>query len=152
MALFKKREKVILVPSLNKSVWIDGCSVSVSYIEEVTARYISLLLDMDVDTIDWKRDHLMHHVSHANDEYVLDFIDYFKKLKEKYKKFSLKTYFTPKKMNIDEKNLKVEVYGQLSSRFGEAGYKSKSVVYFINYELLAGKLLIKQFREIKEKK
>ena len=38
--------------------------VSISYLEVTSAMYLPLLLDLTSDSIDWKKELLMNHVSH----------------------------------------------------------------------------------------
>jgi hypothetical protein len=134
-----------MVPGLNQEVWTDSKGVSPSYLEEVAAMYIPLLLDLDHTSIDWKKEHLLSHVSQSDIKYMQKLAEYFAATKEKYSKFSLSTHFAIKKLETNSKQLTVKAYGQLISRFGEKGFDSSPAVYGLSFEWLGGKLLLKEF-------
>ena len=52
--------------------------------------YLPLLLDLTSDSIDWKKELLMNHVSQSDAKYMRLINEYFAATKEKYKRFSLK--------------------------------------------------------------
>jgi len=68
--LISSNERVILVPGLNKEVWTSNEGVSSGYLEEVTAMYLPLLLDLDHSSIDWKKEKLLAHVSQTDSSYM----------------------------------------------------------------------------------
>lgn len=138
-------DRIILVPSLNQEVWTSKDGVSSSYLEETTTMYLPLLLDLDSDSIDWKRQHLMSHISQSDPKYIKALTEYFARIKEQYKQFSLSTHFAPKNIETNPKKLIVKVSGQLISRFGERGFESNPASYGLSYEWLGGKLLLKEF-------
>jgi hypothetical protein len=45
-------------PGLTQEVWTSDAGVSRSYLEETTAMFLPLLLDLNADSIDWKKEHL----------------------------------------------------------------------------------------------
>lgn len=137
--------RVVMVPGLNQEVWSSASGVSSSYLEEASAMYLPLLLDLNGSVIDWKREHLFKYVSRSDPSYMKALADYFAKSKEKYKKFGLSTHFAVKNFEVNEKKLLVKASGQLISRFGERGFKSDPVSYLMSYEWKSGKLLLKEF-------
>lgn len=138
-------ERVIMVPSLGRDMWVSDLGVSVSYIEEAAAMYLPLLLDLDADSIDWKKELLMTHVSKNDPSHMKAINDYFAATKERYKQFTLSTHFAVKSFEVDAKNMAVKASGTLISRFGERGYSSIPATYGLNFEWVAGKLLLKEF-------
>lgn len=143
--LVTSQERVILVPGLNQEVWASNDGVSASYLEEVTAMYLPLLLDLDYTSIDWKKERLLSHVSQSDSAYTLTLIDYFARVKEQYNQFSLSTHFAVKKLETNPKQLTVKATGQLISRFGEKGFESSEAIYGLSFQWLGGKLLLKEF-------
>jgi len=143
-------ERVILVPGLQREVWTSNEGVSSSYLEEVSAMYLPLLLDLDHESIDWKKEKLLAHVSQTDSSYMKSLSEYFARTKENYKQFSLSTHFAVKKLETNEKELTVKAYGQLISRFGEKGFESTPAVYGLSFDWLGGKLYLQEFVKLNE--
>ena len=137
--------RTILVPGLNQEVWTSKNGVSASYLEEIATMYLPLLLDLDHTSIDWKKERLLAHVSQSDSAYIKSLTDYFARTKEKYKQFSLSTHFAVKKLETNPKELTVNAYGQLISRFGEKGFESIPAIYGLSFEWLGDKLYLKEF-------
>ena len=145
LKLISTQERTILVPGLQQEAWTSDRSVSASYIEEVTAMYLPLLLDLDSSSIDWKRKRIMNYVARSDESYIKSLSEYFARVKLQYEQFSLSTHFTLKKLDIDPGKLRAVVHGQLVSRFGDRGFESNTAIYALSYEWVAGKLLLKEF-------
>ncbi len=143
--LLTTSEKTILVPGLHQEVWTTDKKVSSGYLEESTAMYLPLLLDLDVTSMDWKRDRVLAHVAVTSDNALKNLTEYYAKAKLQYEHFSLSTHFALKKMETDTDNLRVRAYGQLISRFGQKGFENEPGVYQISFVWIRGRLLIKEF-------
>jgi type IV conjugative transfer system protein TraE len=143
--ILSNRERIILVPGLNREVWASKDGVSSSYLEEVAAMYLPLLLDLDYTSIDWKRERLLSHVSQSDAVYMKELSDYFARTKDRYKQFSLSTHFAVKKLETNQKELTVKAYGTLISRFGEKGFEIIPAIYGLSFEWIGGKLLLQEF-------
>ena len=143
--LASTEDKTILSPGLNQEVWTSSSGVSVSYLEETAAMYLPLLLNLNADSIDWNKEHLMTHVSQSDGRYMRELMQYFATTKEKYKQFSLSTHFSVKSFEVNQKNMTVKASGQLTSRFGERGNQILPAIYYLSFEWVAGKLLLKEF-------
>jgi hypothetical protein len=52
----------ILTPGINQKMSISENGVSRSYLEEVSTMILPLLLDLDFDSIEWKRERLFENV------------------------------------------------------------------------------------------
>ena len=150
LVLMQKTDKVILVPGLNREVWASDKGVSASYLEEAAAMYLPMLLDLESGSIDWKREHLMTHVSQSDARYMEELVRYFDNTKEKYSQFSLSTHFAVKRFEVDSKKLTVKAYGQLISRFGERGFESVPAIYGLSFDWIGGKLLLREFVRLME--
>ena len=150
--LVTSTERMILVPGLQKEAWVSNSGVSASYIEEMTSMYLTLLLDLDSTSIDWKRDRIMGYVARSNASYIKNLTEYFARVKEQYQQFSLSTHFALKKLDIDSRKLKAHADGLLISRFGDRGIKTTPASYLLSFELVAGRLWLKEFVKIEEAK
>lgn len=148
--MISSNERIILVPGLHQEVWTSKNGVSSSYLEEVAAMYLPLLLDLDHTSIDWKRERLLAHVSQSDPAYIKSLTEYFARTKEKYKQFSLSTHFAVKKLETNPKELTVKAQGQLISRFGEKGFESIPATYGISFEWVAGRLYLQEFVKLNE--
>lgn len=145
LKLLQTEDKTILVPGLHEEAWVSNQGVSTSYLEHTTIMYLPLLLDLDTQSIGWKRDRLMQHVSTSSAVHLKQLSEYFARVTEQYKQFSLSTHFALKKLETNPKDLTVRAFGQLISRFGNRGFEQEDVAYGISYEWVAGKLLLKEF-------
>ena len=148
--ILANRERIILVPGLNREVWASKDGVSASYLEEVAAMYLPLLLDLDYTSIDWKKERLLSHVSQSDAAYMRELTDYFARTKDKYKQFSLSTHFAVKKLETNQKELTVKAHGTLISRFGEKGFETIPAIYGLSFEWIGGKLLLQEFVKLNQ--
>ncbi len=139
-------QKIVLVPGINQKMVISETGVSSSYLEEMTTMLLSLLLDLDFDSIDWKRERLFEYVSTNDPAALKNLAAYFAGVKEQYQTFGLSTHFSGKKYKTDSKKMQVIASGVLVSHFGAEGFEKKSVNYRLGFEWIAGKLLLKEFR------
>lgn len=139
-------QKVILVPGINQNMMVSESEVSRGYLEEMSALvFLPGLLDLNAKTINYKRDLILKYTSQSERNYMKAVIEYFASAKERYTKFDLSTYFTPKNMEIDAKNLTVKVNGILTSIYGKRGIKTSLTSYMISYEWIGGQLRLKEF-------
>ena len=140
------KERIIMVPGIRAEMSITGNSVSESYLEESALLFLSCLLDLTPDIIEHKRDLVLKYTSHSDSKWITGIKEYFNSAIEQHRKFKLSTYFTPKNMSIDTKNMQVVAHGILNSSFGKEGYDSKQIGYLLEFELVGGHLKLKQFR------
>ena len=150
--LLTNNEKIILTPSLSQEVWISETSVSKGYLEETSLMYLGLLLDLNPEIIDYKARVIFKYISQSNPAYMKNIQNYFASSKEKYKKFTLSTYFSIKSLEIDNKKLQVIADGILSSRFGNKGFEVSPASYLLSYEWAGRQLRLKEFVKVKEAK
>lgn len=146
--IIRDENKIIIVPGLSREAWISNFGVSASYLEENAAMFLPLLLDLSVDSIDWKKETVMRYISQNSESYIKSLNNYFARTKDKYKKFNLSTHFIAKSFEVDRQNLKVIASGMLISRFGTSGYDTSSASYMLLFDRVGGKLLLKEFVRI----
>jgi len=146
--IFTSTEKIVLVPGLSREAWVTSEGVSESYLEEMTAMYLPMLLDLDTNSIEWKRDRLVSYISQTDPRYLKEFHEYFARVKEQYSNFGLSTHFALKKIESNQKKLSVIAHGILVQHFGNRGNKSLNASYLITYDWKGGRLLLKEFKKL----
>ncbi len=144
-------ERVIMVPGITKDLIIEGSNISVSYLEETSLLFASALLDLTKDTIEHKKNIILKHSSTSAEDSLKSFQKYFADKEEEHKKFQLSTFFTPKQIHVDAKNLQVVMDGLLTSTFGKRGFEQNNVKYLLSFDYVAGHLKLKEFTKLKDK-
>lgn len=144
-------EKIIMVPGITRDLAVEGSRVSQSYLEETALLFASALLDLTLDTIDFKKNVILKHASNRSQQSLKSLQDYFALKEEEHKKFGLSTFFAPKQMQVDSKNLQVLMEGMLTSTFGKRGFEQESVKYLLSFDYIGGHLKLKEFTKVQPK-
>ena len=55
LKIFSIKEKIIMVPGINKELTVEGNIISDNYLEESALLYASMLLDLTPGTIEYKK-------------------------------------------------------------------------------------------------
>ena len=151
--LYRSEEIITAIPSLSRTVSISESGVSEGYLEECSLLYLSALLDLSPETVEHKRDMILKHTSASNKKYLQNIKEYFANSIEEHKKFGITTYFTPKNLTIDTKNLKVTARGVLTSNFGKRAAPEEEVVsYLISFDQVGRIIKLKEFYRVQEEK
>lgn len=145
------RERVIMVPGITKDLIVEGSMVSQSYLEETALLFASALLDLTSDTVDLKKNIILKHASTRSEESLKSLQNYFALKEEEHKKFGLSTFFAPKQIQVDAKNLQVFIDGLLTSTFGKRGFEQNHVKYLLSFDYVGGHLRLKEFKQVKPK-
>lgn len=144
ICLLGRQEKVILIPGqLNQEASLYGTVFSTSYMEEVTNFFVGLLLDLTPSNVEYKSSIVLKHVDVSSYDTLKK---YFDDEEEKHKKYNLSTSFAI--TNLTVKGLQVEIYGILTSRFGDSGKQEQNMTYLIHYKNRAGRLFLEKFETI----
>ena len=144
-------ERIIMVPGITKDLAVEGEVVSQSYLEETSLLFASALLDLTADTIDAKKNIILKHASTRSGQSLKSLQAYFAGKEEEHKKFGLSTFFSPKQIHVDSKNLRVVIEGLLTSTFGKRGFEQNNVKYLLSFDYVGGHLKLKEFSQIKTK-
>lgn len=144
-------ERIIMVPGITKDFAVEGEVVSQSYLEETALLFASALLDLTADTIEAKKNVIFKHVSTRSEQSLKSLQSYFAGKEEEHKKFGLSTFFSPKQIHVDTKNLRVVIEGLLTSTFGKRGFEQNNVKYLLSFDYVGGHLKLKEFSQIKTK-
>lgn len=150
LCLKNTETQIVMVPGLSKEMNVSNSSVSVNYLENATDEIIPMLVDLDFDAIDRKREKLLNFVSTSDPRYMKELMEYFARVKKQYKEFQLSTRFAGKRYRADTNNLTVIASGILESRYGNQGVAKKWVNYLVSYDWIGGKLLLKEFKLVNE--
>ena len=144
-------ERIIMVPGITKDLAVEGSIVSQSYLEETALLFASALLDLTADTIDAKKNIILKHASTRSEQSLKSLQSYFASREDEHKKFGLSTFFAPKQIQVDAKNLQVVIEGLLTSTFGKRGFEQNNVKYLLSFDYVGGHLKLKEFTQVKPK-
>ena len=144
-------ERIIMVPGITKDLAVEGSVVSQSYLEETALLFVSALLDLTADTISLKKNIILKHASAGSEQSLKSLQSYFADKEDEHKKFGLSTFFAPKQMQVDSKNLQVVIEGVLTSTFGKRGFEQNTLKYLLSFDYLGGHLKLKEFTQVKPK-
>ena len=103
-----------MVPGITREMSIIEGKVSNSYLEESSLLFLSTLLDLTPDTVKHKRDIILKYISGTSQKELQEIKDYFSKAETEHIKFTMSTYFTPIKLDLFTKELKVIAEGKLT--------------------------------------
>ena len=139
-----KSHRTIIVPTqLQQEFTTDGSRFSSSYIEEMTAFFLGLLLDLTPENVLHKSAIVLRHVEAESYDQLKQ---YFQKEDDTHKKYGLSSNFSINRIH-EIGPLEYEVSGVLSSRFGETGKKDTQASYVIKYKNRFGRLLLEKFEK-----
>ena len=144
-------ERIIMVPGITKDLAVEGSIVSQSYLEETALLFVSALLDLTADTISLKKNIILKHASAGSEQSLKSLQSYFADKEDEHKKFGLSTFFAPKQMQVDSKNLQVVIEGVLTSTFGKRGFEQNTLKYLLSFDYIGGHLKLKEFTQVKPK-
>ena len=144
-------ERIIMVPGITKDLAVEGSVVSQSYLEETALLFVSALLDLTADTISLKKNIILKHASAGSEQSLKSLQSYFADKEDEHKKFGLSTFFAPKQMQVDSKNLQVVIEGVLTSTFGKRGFGQNTLKYLLSFDYVGGHLKLKEFTQVKPK-
>ena len=144
-------ERIIMVPGITKDLAVEGSVVSQSYLEETALLFVSALLDLTADTISLKKNIILKHASAGSEQSLKSLQSYFANKEDEHKKFGLSTFFAPKQMQVDSKNLQVVIEGVLTSTFGKRGFEQNTLKYLLSFDYVGGHLKLKEFTQVKPK-
>ena len=145
--LLSDRQIILVPPNVGQWVSLTDKQLSPAYLEEMSVYFLSKLLDITSDNINYQSDIVLRHTSPS---YHLQMSEFFAGEKKKYAEYNLTTYFIAKSLKID--GLNVTATGTLLSQFATRGKREEEVTYRISYDYKGGVLTIANFEIIKEAK
>lgn len=141
-ALFVKHERTILVPPhINKTLWVEGGTISKEYLEEMGMYISKLLLDLTPTSFTYNHDTLLKYATpEAYGALKKQFIDD----GEEYTKLQLSTHFKPSEVLADQKKLHVQVKGTLTSYVAGKEIESSLETVSLQFSLRGAGLLLEK--------
>src|SRR5687768_3671165 len=85
LKIFNTRERIIMVPGITKDLAVEGSIVSQSYLEETALLFASALLDLTSDTLIFKKNIILKHVSTRSEQSLKSLQGYFALKEEEHK-------------------------------------------------------------------
>ncbi len=139
---------VVVPPTIEKSFWVSGNSVSRSYLEQMAYWYAGLVLNVTQSTGNFQKELFLRYASpdklgalSADMDQRLNYIA----------KNSTSTMFTIQTMSTDEKAMRVALAGQLDTFVQDKRLPSRQVIYVIAFKNLNGRLFVDEFKETNDK-
>ena len=129
-ALMRQDKETILVPvGLKEKAQISSSGFSDSYLEQMSAMFLSNLLDLNPSNIAYKKKLVLGFVTPESWQNISN---YFDEMQAKYKSSGLRTTFTVKEFEIN--GLSVTCTGLLQAYYGKKGYQDKKVRYRVSFD------------------
>lgn len=146
IALSSKKDHVVVVPAmLNQSVSFKENGPSLSYIEEFSAYFGHLFLDITPENINFHHQLILKYVTSSAFESLSAAL---KKESTHIKQERLSTAFKLIEIETKEHPLSAQLRGYLSTYVGGHQVSNDLKTYQIQYQYQFGKLLITSFQEI----
>lgn len=144
------KQRLIVVPAnLESDVWLDDKNVSPSYLAQMSEFYA--LLRFNITPLNAKKQHalLLRHVAPSvYGEVSAQLADELDRIQ----KHHISTVFYPIDTQVDAKKFIVQIKGELARTVGRESMPVKRVTYQIKYHYRHGRLLVMEFKEIKNEK
>jgi conjugal transfer pilus assembly protein TraE len=142
-------EKTIIVPpSIQKSFWVNGDSVSKSYLEQMAYWYAGLALTVSPATGNYQKDLFLRYATPAGSGQLA--AEMTARL-EYMAKNNTATMFTAQTLTTDEKLMKVAITGDLETFVGDKRISSKHTIYVVGFKYINEKLFVNELKETNEK-
>jgi conjugal transfer pilus assembly protein TraE len=141
------RERIILVPpTITHSFWVTHTDVSPEYLSEMTTFFAYLRLNVTPENADSQRQLLLRYV---DPRYYGALNTLLIAEHDRITSQHVSTVFYPVNVKVNAKTLSVLIIGDLVSTVGTAQIASQRVTYEVRYRSDQGRLLVSQFREVK---
>ncbi|MBN9343940.1 MAG: type IV conjugative transfer system protein TraE [Caedibacter sp. 38-128] len=148
-ALCTQSERVVLVPPhLTGPAWVDRSQVSPQYLEEMALFFGSILLNKTPQSAPYLHELLLRYADASG---IGKLKHQLREEEERYQKSGLSTSFYPKKITVVEKNLKVDLSGEIVGYVSQKCIFQREETYRLTFSFAHGRLLIKSFEHLTEK-
>ncbi len=141
-------EKTVIVPpTINKSFWVTGDTVSKDYLEQMAYWYAGLVLNVTSTTGEYQRQQFLRYATPADSGRLaaemtarIDFLA----------KNTASTQFSAETINVNEDLKKVAIVGNLSTFVGDKRISTKRTSYVVGFKYLNSRLYVSEFKETNE--
>ena len=138
-------ERIVLVPpAIHKSFWVEAERVSPEYLEQMGYFLMQLTLNVTPRSVDHQARVLLQY---AAPEAFGELRAALAASAERLKRDGAATVFSAQDLTVDARALKVGVRGQLTTYISDRRVAELAKGYAIEFEVSAGRLLLKAFRE-----
>lgn len=140
------RERIIVVPpSLEKSFWVSGNTVSREYLEQMGAFVAWLVLDVSPSSIRWKTETLLEYVE--PDQYAS-----LKTQQEleasRLRRLNASTSFLPQQLVANEQEQEVVIRGRLRTQVNAMETSNVAKAYRVQFHYDGGRIQLRTFQEV----
>lgn len=135
---------VIVPPEIEKSFWVSGKKVSNEYLEQMAYWFSGLALNITPHVANYQLGLFVKYAAPGEQGRLKTEID---DRINFIKKNSISTLFSVKEILIDEKNLRVALFGTLTTFVADKKTSDRSTVYVVAFKYLNGRLYVSDFKE-----
>ena len=136
---------VIVPPAIEKAFWVTSERASRAYLEQMASYVAYLVLDVDPETIDWKRNALLDWV--APDQHAT-----MKSRQEleadRLKRINGATYFRPQQLVASEERQSVVLRGRLRTQVNGHETSNDTKAYLAEFDFAGGRAQLKTFKDV----
>ncbi|MCD9026739.1 type IV conjugative transfer system protein TraE [Luteimonas sp. BDR2-5] len=140
------RERTIVVPpTLEKSFWVSGTSVSREYLEQMGAFVAWLVLDVSPASVTWKADTLLTYVE--PDQYAA--LKTRQELEaQRLQRLNASTSFQPQQLVANEARQQVVIRGRLRTQVNAVETSNVPKAYRVQFRYTGGRIQLSMFEEV----
>jgi conjugal transfer pilus assembly protein TraE len=136
---------VVVPPRIEQGFWVSSSSGSKDYLNQMAAYFAYLILDVDAETIDWKKNALLDWIAPAQHGPMQTRQD-MEALR--LRKNNAATYFRPQQLIPDEARQSVLVMGRLRTTINGVETSNEIKSYLVELDFAGGRAHLKTFKEI----
>lgn len=136
---------VIVPPAIERAFWVTSERAGKAYLEQMASYVAYLVLDVDPDTIDWKRSALLdwvapdqHATMRTRQEVEAD----------RLKRINGATYFRPQQLVANEERQSVVLRGRLRTQVNGHETSNDTKAYLAEFDFAGGRAHLKTFKDI----
>lgn len=136
---------VVVPPAIDRTFWVTRERASRAYLEQMASYVAYLVLDVDPETIDWKRNALLDWV--APDQHAA--MKTRQELEaDRLKRFNGATYFRPQQLVADEQRQSVVLRGRLRTQVNGHETSNDTKAYLAEFDFTYGRAQLKTFKDV----
>jgi type IV conjugative transfer system protein TraE len=138
------KTRTVIVPPDSREFWVSSKMVSVSYLQQMTDYFLTLILNTTPSTAAYKRETLLKfvHPSHyglVKEQLITD--------ETEIQKRHISRFFVPVSYEVNEADHSVKTLGDLTTLVGQEKVSVERLEYQLQYHIEEGQLLIEAISE-----
>ena len=145
VSLIGAQRTVIVPPSIQKSFWVSGGKAEAAYLEQMAAFVAYLILDVNAESIAWKKDMLLNFLRPEDVGLMQTRQDL---EADRLRRINAATSFAPQQLETDEDAQWVIVRGRLTTRVNGTATSVESRAYLVEFAQSFGRIHLKTFKEV----